>query len=78
MSFFFMIPLPCPFLCSAEVLTFFKNINRWYHGRLSRQIAEERLEKAARNGGYLVRESDRKPGSYVLSFFGRTGTNHFR
>jgi Ras GTPase-activating protein 1 len=29
-------------------------------------------------GSYLVRESDRKPGSYVLSYFGRTGINHFR
>lgn len=25
-----------------------------------------------------VRESDRKPGSYVLSFLGKTGINHFR
>lgn len=25
-----------------------------------------------------VRESDRKPGSYVLSYYGRTGINHFR
>lgn len=29
-------------------------------------------------GSYLVRESDRKPGSYVLSYLGRTGINHFR
>ena len=27
---------------------------------------------------YLVRESDRKPGSYVLSYLGKTGINHFR
>lgn len=27
---------------------------------------------------FLVRESDRKPGSYVLSYLGRTGINHFR
>lgn len=26
----------------------------------------------------IVRESDRKPGSYVLSYLGRTGINHFR
>ena len=25
-----------------------------------------------------VRESDRKPGSYVLSYLGKTGVNHFR
>ena len=29
-------------------------------------------------GSYLVRESDRKPGSYVLSYLGKTGINHFR
>lgn len=27
---------------------------------------------------FTVRESDRKPGSYVLSYLGRTGINHFR
>lgn len=27
---------------------------------------------------FAVRESDRKPGSYVLSYSGRTGINHFR
>lgn len=51
---------------------------QWYHGRLDRFQAEERLWAAARLGSYLVRESDRKPGSYVLSYLGRTGINHFR
>lgn len=50
----------------------------WYHGRLDRYTAEERLWGASRLGSYLVRESDRKPGSYVLSYLGRTGINHFR
>ncbi|XP_046400706.1 ras GTPase-activating protein 1 isoform X2 [Ischnura elegans] len=52
--------------------------NQWYHGRLDRYTAEERLWHAAKMGSYLVRESDRKPGSYVLSYLGRTGINHFR
>lgn len=43
-----------------------------------RYQAEERLWAAAKLGSYLVRESDRKPGSYVLSYSGRTGINHFR
>lgn len=51
---------------------------RWYHGRLDRFTAEERLWDASKMGSYLVRESDRKPGSYVLSYLGRTGINHFR
>lgn len=50
----------------------------WYHGRLDRFQAEERLWKSNKLGSYLVRESDRKPGSYVLSYLGRTGMNHFR
>lgn len=52
--------------------------NRWYHGRLSRNSAEERLWHVSDIGSYLVRESDRKPGSYVLSYLGRSGINHFR
>lgn len=52
--------------------------NQWYHGRLDRFTAEERLWDASKLGSYLVRESDRKPGSYVLSYLGRTGINHFR
>ncbi|XP_019876643.2 ras GTPase-activating protein 1 [Aethina tumida] len=50
----------------------------WYHGRLDRYQAEERLWQCNKLGCYLVRESDRKPGSYVLSYLGRTGMNHFR
>ncbi|CAG0917341.1 unnamed protein product [Notodromas monacha] len=50
----------------------------WYHGRLNRTVAEERLNKARQKGSYLVRESDRKPGSYVLSYLGQNGINHFK
>lgn len=51
---------------------------RWYHGRLDRHTTEERLREHGKPGSYFVRESDRKPGSYVLSYLGRTGINHFR
>ncbi|GAB1609426.1 ras GTPase-activating protein 1-like [Argonauta hians] len=50
----------------------------WYHGSLDRRTAEERLRKAGLVGSYLVRESQSKPGSYVLSYLGKTGLNHFR
>ncbi|XP_064618499.1 ras GTPase-activating protein 1-like isoform X2 [Lineus longissimus] len=50
----------------------------WYHGRLDRQTAEDRLKATNEYGSYLIRESDRRPGSYVLSFYGKTGINHFR
>uniref|UniRef100_A0A034VMS3 Ras GTPase-activating protein 1 n=2 Tax=Bactrocera dorsalis TaxID=27457 RepID=A0A034VMS3_BACDO len=52
--------------------------SEWYHGRLDRYSAESRLRGTGKLGSYLVRESDRKPGSYVLSYLGRTGINHFR
>ena len=41
-------------------------------------MAEDRLRQAGQPGSYLIRESDRKPGSYVLSFLGQHGINHFR
>ena len=54
------------------------SVCRWYHGRLDRNVSEDRLRQAKQLGSYLIRESDRKPGSYVLSFFGQKGMNHFR
>uniref|UniRef100_A0A8C7CT97 Ras GTPase-activating protein 1 n=1 Tax=Oncorhynchus kisutch TaxID=8019 RepID=A0A8C7CT97_ONCKI len=51
----------------------------WYHGKLDRTIAEERLRQAKTPGSYLIRESDRRPGSFVLSFLSLTSVvNHFR
>uniref|UniRef100_A0A671KND3 Ras GTPase-activating protein 1-like n=1 Tax=Sinocyclocheilus anshuiensis TaxID=1608454 RepID=A0A671KND3_9TELE len=53
--------------------------NQWYHGMLDRTIAEERLRQARGPGSYLIRESDRRPGSFVLSFLSVTNVvNHFR
>uniref|UniRef100_A0AAX7T9R4 Ras GTPase-activating protein 1 n=1 Tax=Astatotilapia calliptera TaxID=8154 RepID=A0AAX7T9R4_ASTCA len=52
---------------------------KWYHGKLDRTIAEERLRQARNPGSYLIRESDRRPGSFVLSFLSMTNVvNHFR
>uniref|UniRef100_A0A671YCS3 RAS p21 protein activator 1 n=1 Tax=Sparus aurata TaxID=8175 RepID=A0A671YCS3_SPAAU len=62
-------------LVCLSVLLFF----RWYHGKLDRTIAEERLRQARNPGSYLIRESDRRPGSFVLSFLSMTNVvNHFR
>lgn len=53
--------------------------NQWYHGKLDRMIAEERLHQVRAAGSYLIRESDRRPGSFVLSFLSMTNTvSHFR
>lgn len=50
----------------------------YYHGKLDRRTAEERLSIRGKVGSFLLRESDRKSGSFVLSYQGRTGINHFR
>ncbi|XP_034325355.1 ras GTPase-activating protein 1 isoform X2 [Magallana gigas] len=52
--------------------------NQWYHGRLGRQVAEDRLRTAGETGSYLVRESERNKGSYVLSYLGKNGLTHFK
>lgn len=57
----------------------FQSFRRWYHGKLDRTIAEERLRQARNPGSYLIRESDRRPGSFVLSFLSmNSAVNHFR
>lgn len=50
----------------------------YFHGKLDRRTAEERLSTEDRVGSYLLRESDRKTGSFVLSYYGRAGINHFQ
>lgn len=40
---------------------------RWFHGHLSGKEAEKVLTEKGKNGSYLVRESQSKPGDYVLS-----------
>lgn len=50
----------------------------YFHGKLDRRSAEDRLSVRGQYGSFLLRESDRKSGSFVLSYFGRTGINHFR
>ena len=51
-------------------------LDRWYHGRISRQIACERLEAVGEPGGYLVRESVGQPGDYAISYLSRLGQIH--
>lgn len=51
---------------------------RWFHGKLDRLSAEKRLLLAGKAGSYLVRESDRKSNTYVLSYLAVQGINHFK
>ena len=68
--------------CFAELLhsisIFFFFLFRWYHGRLGRAGAEEML-RDREIGSYLVRESESKLGSFVLSYLGHNyKITHFR
>ncbi|XP_014665166.1 PREDICTED: tyrosine-protein phosphatase non-receptor type 11-like isoform X2 [Priapulus caudatus] len=40
---------------------------RWFHGHISGKEAERLILERGRNGSFLVRESQSKPGDYVLS-----------
>uniref|UniRef100_A0A8C5S9R8 RAS p21 protein activator 1 n=1 Tax=Laticauda laticaudata TaxID=8630 RepID=A0A8C5S9R8_LATLA len=76
------MPLPhllVQMLCQMDLICHYALVFRWYHGKLDRTIAEERLRQAGKPGSYLIRESDRRPGSFVLSFLSKTNVvNHFR
>ncbi|RWS24493.1 ras GTPase-activating protein 1-like protein, partial [Leptotrombidium deliense] len=63
---------------SVDIASSAPSQNLWYNGRMDRSTAEQRLQMAAKVGSYLVRESERKNGSFVLSYLGKTGINHFR
>lgn len=45
----------------------FVHFTRWFHGNLSGRDAEKLILERGRNGSFLVRESQSKPGDYVLS-----------
>lgn len=47
--------------------SFFFNICRWFHGNLSGKEAEKLILERGKNGSFLVRESQSKPGDFVLS-----------
>ena len=45
----------------------------WFHGKMERIEAEAMLEK---NGDFLVRESSKKPGQYVLTAIAMNKPQH--
>lgn len=56
-----IIELKQPLIC-AEPTT-----ERWFHGNLSAKEAERLILERGKNGSFLVRESQSKPGDFVLS-----------
>lgn len=54
-------------------------LESWYHGRISRQTASDRLEMFGRPGAYLVRESVGQPGDYAISYLSHLDqVHHFK
>eukprot|EP00050_Salpingoeca_kvevrii_P021428 m.110437 g.110437 ORF g.110437 m.110437 type:complete len:506 (+) comp9340_c0_seq2:147-1664(+) len=50
----------------------------WYHGRIKRGEAEKILLNNAQPGGFLIRESESKPGDYSLSVREADNVKHYR
>ncbi|MEQ2301680.1 protein tyrosine phosphatase, non-receptor type 11, partial [Ameca splendens] len=53
-----------PFVVQKDISS---SISRWYHGHLSGRDAEKLLTEKGKAGSFLVRESQSKPGDFVLS-----------
>lgn len=55
--------------------------DRWFHGRITRENAAHLLSTGPggrREGLFLVRESLRMPGSFVLTLWARSQVHHFQ
>lgn len=50
----------------------------WYHGAVTRQECERRLNTYAENGEFLLRNSESKPGDYSLSMKAPDRIKHFK
>ncbi|NXR79745.1 GRAP protein, partial [Pycnonotus jocosus] len=51
---------------------------RWYAGRISRHLAEERLLQRNRLGAFLIRDSESAPGEFSLSVSYGKHVQHFK
>ncbi|NXB80436.1 GRAP protein, partial [Donacobius atricapilla] len=51
---------------------------RWYAGRISRRLAEERLLRLNRPGAFLIRDSESAPGEFSLSVNYGKHVQHFK
>lgn len=54
------------FTITSSINDFFL-FSRWFHGHLSGKEAEKLILERGKNGSFLVRESQSKPGDFVLS-----------
>ncbi|NXI96803.1 GRAP protein, partial [Psophia crepitans] len=59
---------------SAEL----RALRRWYAGRISRHLAEERLLKRKHQGAFLIRDSESTPGEFSISVNYGQHVQHFK
>ncbi|XP_070786602.1 N-chimaerin isoform X2 [Enoplosus armatus] len=69
-------PHPRRLTCTCEVINRPKYYGREYHGMISREEADQLLSQA--EGSYLIRESQRQPGTYTLALRFGNQTRNFR
>ncbi|XP_075996730.1 N-chimaerin-like isoform X2 [Genypterus blacodes] len=69
-------PHPRRLTCTCEVDNRPKYYGREYHGMISREEADLLLSQA--EGSYLIRESQRQPGTYTLALRFGNQTRNFR
>nr|XP_061802327.1 N-chimaerin isoform X2 [Nerophis lumbriciformis] len=69
-------PHPRRLTCTCEVDNRPKYYGREYHGMISREEADQLLSQA--EGSYLIRESQRQPGTYTLALRFGSQTRNFR
>lgn len=62
-----------PFSLTAEVQRSQLMTESWFHGAISRPVAENLLQN---DGDFLVRESQGKPGQYVLTGLQMSTSKH--
>uniref|UniRef100_A0A3B3WW41 Chimerin 1 n=1 Tax=Poecilia mexicana TaxID=48701 RepID=A0A3B3WW41_9TELE len=69
-------PHPRRITCTSEVENRPKYYGREFHGMISREEADQLLSQA--EGSYLIRESQRQPGTYTLALRFGNQTRNFR
>ncbi|KAL4662355.1 hypothetical protein H8958_012097 [Nasalis larvatus] len=69
-------PHPRRITCTCEVENRPKYYGREFHGMISREAADQLLIVA--EGSYLIRESQRQPGTYTLALRFGSQTRNFR
>ncbi|NXV99297.1 GRAP protein, partial [Fregetta grallaria] len=70
--------LGCPWVPRGARMAEPSAPRRWYAGRISRHLAEERLLKCKHLGAFLIRDSESAPGEFSISVNYGQHVQHFK